>query len=196
MIERIKQFIRDLRSRDFTDRFAVIVLGVLAVIIACGGGALFIYLLSQRVNNLTTAIPSPISEPTPTLFLQAFEAQPNTATPTSTATPTVAPTLAPIVVQEKTNTPTRSIGAPCIYSDAWINNIATPIPDGGFSAYEGYLCDNGYWVIGIGDWVDQAGNWGKDGSMEKALIKFNGEGIIIDRIFFDLHGNKIPGPEK
>ena len=192
MLERIKSIISDFEPRNLTARDAVVVFGVIALIIICGGGgALLISKLSQR-KNILPPVPSPSSEPAPTSFLQAVEAL---STATSLAS-TVAPTIAPKVIYEEVNTPTRPIGESCKYSEARINNVATPIPDGGYSEYQGYWCDNGYWDIGTGDWIDKSGNWGKDGSLEKALIKFNEEGVVIDRIFFDLHGNKIPGPIK
>ena len=97
---------------------------------------------------------------------------------------------------EPTHTPTRRAGEACYYSDAGINQAATPIPDGAFSRYQGYRCDNGYWDIGTGDWVDKTGDWGKDGVLERAFTKFNRDGVEIDRMFFDLQGNRIPGPNK
>jgi hypothetical protein len=172
--------------RNLTARDGALALGVLGLIFACvAGGALMISQFSQRKNVAPTPIPSSTSEPAPTPVLQALE-----ALPTSTNSPS------PTVVFDVVLTPTRRSGEACIYSGAWINIGSTPIPDGGFSAYQGYWCDNGYWDIGIADWVDRAGNWGNDGLLERALIKFNRQGVIIDRLFFDLNGNRVPGPTK
>jgi hypothetical protein len=44
--------------------------------------------------------------------------------------------------------------------------------------------------------VDKTGDWGKDGVLERAFTKFNRDGVEIDRMFFDLQGNRIPGPNK
>lgn len=177
--------------RNVTARDAAIIFGVLAIIFACGvGGVVLItqvFRMSQRNAASATAIPSPTSAPAPTAVLQAFEAQPTPTPPLPTAE---------IVVPEPTHTPTRRAGEACYYSDARINQAATPIPDGAFSRYQGYRCDNGYWDIGTGDWVDKTGDWGKDGVLERAFTKFNRDGVEIDRMFFDLQGNRIPGPNK
>jgi hypothetical protein len=165
---------RNLTPSDFIVIFCLIAL----IIIACGGGVLVINLLRQRSN--VPATPIPTSVPVSTPVEQAIVVQP---TPTVTVP-------APTVV----NTPTRTIGESCKYSEAWINQSATPIPDGGYSAFQGYSCVNGYWDLGIGDWIDGSGNWGKDGSTERELIKYNADGVIIDIMFFDLNGNRIPGP--
>jgi hypothetical protein len=196
MLERIKSIISDFEPRNLTVRDAMVGLAVIALMIICSGGAIVISILSSRKNNLPTPIPSPTSEPAPTPIFQSLEALPTSTSPAPTVAPTMAPTVAPTIIYENVNAPTRPAGESCKYSEAWINLVATPIPDGGFSKYQGYLCENGYWVIGIGDWVNSAGDWGEDGSMEKALIKFNGEGVEIDRMFVDLNGNRIPGPNK
>jgi hypothetical protein len=196
MLDRIRSIINDFEPGNLTTRDALVGLGVIAAILLCGGGVILVSLLSPRKNIAPTTVPSPTSASVSTPLFQALQAQPTTTPPAPTIAPTLTSTVVPIVILAPVDTPTRQIGESCIYSDAWINSVATPIPDGRFSAYEGYLCDNGYWVIGIGDWVNKAGDWGKDGSLEKMLIKFNGEGLVIDRIFFDLSGNKIPGPTK
>lgn len=184
MLERIKSTINDIEPRNLTARDVVVFFGLIAVILACGGCALLIYTLSQPKTIVPPPTPSPTAGPAPALFFQTVE-----VLPTATS-------LAPTVIFKEVNTPTRPIGESCKYSEAWINKIATPIPDGEYSEHQGYWCDDGYWDIGVGDWVNSAGNWGKDGSLEKALIKFNGDGVVIDRLFFDLHGNKIQGPIK
>ena len=190
MLDRFRSSFNGFDPRDVKVRDFALFLGVIGIMIFCGGGALVINQLNQQNNIFPTLVPTPTIELAPILPLQELEGLPTATSPV----PTIVPKVTPKVISKDANTSAKSPGDSCIYSEAWINNAATPIPDDGLSEFQSYLCDNGYWDIGIGDWVNSKGDWGEDGSMERAFIKFNREGVIIDRKFFDLQGNKIPGP--
>lgn len=162
---------------------AILFLSLVLLFSLCVGAVLLI----------TAFFPRQISTPTPDLFPKL--APISTATPElvlvvpATLTPTTAPTASLIVI-----TPTND-GISCRYGPPWINNVATVIPDGGQSAQQEYKCVNGYWYLGVGDWVDaRTGDWGRDGIDEQAYVKYNADGTVADRKFLNLQGTQIPGP--
>lgn len=79
---------------------------------------------------------------------------------------------------------------PCFYSDS-INNLATPIPSGERTPYQHWLCNNGYWMLGWGDWIDNKGNWRKDGVKELGEIKYDENGKIMGWKFYTTDGVEI-----
>ena len=164
-------------------------LGIVVLSTLCVGGLLLIKQINQRKVASPTSVPLPviILIPSPTV-LQVV------VVPTALI-PTAVPTSIPTVVI-KAVAPTN-IGISCRYGPPFINPVATPVPDGGHSQYEDYLCVNGYWFIGIQDWVDsRTGDWGTDGIDERGYVMYNADGSVADRKFINLQGNAIPGPTK
>lgn len=110
-----------------------------------------------------------------------------------------APTPTPITLlpgsTESVYTSSEPLGRSCYYSAEWINQIATPIPNGERSAYQGYLCQNGYWDVGKGDWVNQNGEWGKpDGKLEEMYVEFDSLGHEVARMAVGEDGIRYPDP--
>ena len=173
----------DIRPRDVEIGAVLWFLGVVILSTLCVGSVLLFKTITQRRT------------PVPTLVIMPQVVIISTVTPTTelvlvippTFTPTVTPS--PVILQAST-------GNSCKYGPPFINPVATPVPDGGHSEYQDYLCVNGYWYIGTEDWLDSKGDWGTDGIAENGYIMFNADGSIADRKFTNLSGTSIPGPTK
>lgn len=185
----------DLQPRNPDVNALILFLGGAVLLILCVGSILLFNQFNRRTVVSPTPAPLPKSEFVPISSPTALKAllyQPLHSTPS--VTPSVAPSVAPTVFNEIVTT---GIGKSCKYGPSWINAIATPVPDGGHSEIQGYLCVNGYWLIGSKDWVDgRTGNWGTDGMEENAYILYNADGSVADRKFINLQGTTIPGPTK
>ncbi len=157
------QFLESSRSR-------LIAFGILAI--ALIGGCLAL----SQCQGLNFR---PITEPTPQSALPAASglATAGALEIRVTATPTIVATS----------------GRACIYSAPWINAAATPIPDGGKSAHQGYPCVDGLWYVGYKDIINGQGNWGKDGIAEDVYVEYDQNGKVRNRIFI-INGTRVPGP--
>ena len=149
----------------------------------CVGSVLLFNTITQR----RTPVPTLVTFPEVVIVA--------TLTPTSELVLVIAPTLTPTV------TPTITIqtgaGNSCKYGPPFINPIATPVPNGGHSEFQDYLCVNGYWLIGVGDWVDgKTGDWGTDGIEEQGYVMYNADGSIADRKFINSARNCNPRPDE
>ena len=158
-------------------------LGAVVLSTICVGGVLLYNQFNQRRIVSPTQVPLPVFVDIPS--------------PTATATASPVPTVpTPIPATATMLVAPASIGTSCRYGPPWINNVATEVPDGGNSEQQGYKCVNGYWFLGVADWVDGKGDWGTDGVEEAAYIAYNADGTIADRKFINLSGTVIPGPTK
>jgi hypothetical protein len=152
---------------------AIAILGILGTTV---------FMIKQRMAS-PNPVPTPSPEPGP---VNLFEAQ-GTLTPSATAE----------IIQKaakKAASPTKGAGEPCLYSAAWINAAATPVPDGGHSQYQQFPCVDGYWDLGFGDWINRQGKWGSDGYKEEGYIKYNKDGSVANGFFIDSQGRIIPRP--
>ena len=186
----VKFIMSELQPRDPDANTLLLFLGGAVLLILCAGSVLLFNQVTRRIVVSPTPAPLPKSVivpiPSPTAIQAlAYPVPLITASATAIATARVFAEAAP----------TRSIGKSCRYGPSWINSVATPVPDGGHSEIQGYLCANGYWYFGTKDWVDvRTGGWGTDGIDEQGYILYNADGSIADRKFINLQGTTIPGP--
>jgi hypothetical protein len=182
--------LRGPENRPFVVVFALLLVMTLLV------GCLVLYqffIAPRQTTPQLAAAPKALAtnpvEPTPSGL---------TSIPTETATVSARLQVlkAPTAKVKRTARPKPTAGQGCIYSSPGLNQIFSPAPSGSWSPIEHYFCDNGYWVIGTLDVVDRkTGGWGQDGVAEKILIKYDSDGTIADRIFFDPQGEEFSGPK-
>lgn len=177
----------DIQPRDVEIGAVLWFLGAVVLSTLCVGSVLLFNTITQR--RLASPTPVPLPE---VVFIPS--STPTTEQVLVVPTP-IPPTITPIVDTPIVVTSTGS-GNSCKYGPPFINPVATPVPDGGHSQYQDYLCVNGYWYIGSEDWLDSKGDWGTDGIAENGYIMFNADGSIADRKFTNLQGTSIPGPTK
>ena len=164
---------------------AILFLGLVLLFSLCVGAVMLITAFYPHPAPTPTLDLFPKLAPIPSSTPELVLVVPATFTPTATSTATL------MVI-----TPTND-GNSCRYGPPWINAVATGIPDGGQSAQQDYKCVNGYWYLGVGDWVDaRTGDWGSDGIQEQAYVKYNADGTVMDRKFLNLQGTQVPGPKK
>ena len=178
-------------EREYNSVF--LFLGAVILFTLCVGGILLFNQFMDRIVITPTPTPEtlplfiPKTLPTETVAL---------VIPTAILPTAVIPSVTPMSIAAAptaTSRPARS----CRYGPPFINALATPVPDGHRSEYMDYLCVDGYWYIGIDDWVDaRTGDWGSDGVEEKGYVMYNADGSVADRRFENLQGNTIPGPTK
>ena len=175
----------ELRPRDVEIGAVLWFLGVVILSTLCVGSVLLFNTITQRRT------------PVPTLVFIPEVVTIATLTPTTELVLVIAPTLTPTVTVTPSPVIQTGSGNSCKYGPPFINPVATPVPDGGRSEYQDYLCVNGYWLIGVDDWVDgKTGDWGTDGIEEQGYVLYNADGSIADRKFINLQGTIIPGPKK